>query len=314
MKRALVVGSVAFDVIFDIHGQIKNNIVIEGGKAGRQNLMFTAKVKQQHYGGAGANIAYGLGLLGVKPILFASVGKDFKPDFHKHLRKNGVDVRVHTEKKNWTAAFYGMSDEAREQIGVWQPNAHDLLESISITDTLDKKTLKSVGVALFHGKPSIPLRHMTDIRKILGKNVTIIFDPGQNMALYDKETFEKCLALADIFISNDVELGQALAILKCSRDEMFNFGIKAIIETKGEDGSVIYEAGKKIVIPARKPKQVVETTGAGDAYRAGLIYGLLEGLDLAGACRIGSYLGSKNVETIGGQAYEVSSKEVKVSL
>lgn len=310
MKKALVIGSVAFDVIFDVHGQIKNNIVIENGKAGRQNLMFTAKAKQQHYGGAGANIAYGLGLLGVKPILFASAGKDFKPDFHKHLKANGVDVRVHIEKKNWTAVYYGMSDEAREQIGVWQPNAHELLDAVSIVEHLDKKTLKSVSVALVHGKPSIPLRHMKDLRKILGKNVTIIFDPGQNMAMYGRDEFEKCLSLADIFIANDVELGQALTILKCTRDEVFKFGIKAIVETKGEEGSAIYEVGKVIPIPARKPLRVMETTGAGDAYRAGLMYGLLLDLDLAGACRIGSYLGSKNVETFGGQMYSISKSVI----
>lgn len=308
--RALVVGSIAYDVIFDIHGKIKDSISIENGKAGKQNLMFSAKVKQQHYGGAGANIAYGLGLLGVKPILFSSVGKDFKPDFHKHLKSHGVDVRVRIEKKNWTATFYGMSDDVREQIGVWQPNAHDMLDAISITDTLDKKTLKNVSVAIFHGKPSIPLKHMRDIRKLLGKNVTIIFDPGQNMALYNKDTFEKCLSFADIFIANDIELRQALALVNCSKETLFEFGVKAIIETKGEDGSVIHEEGKTTPIPPRKAKRVVETTGAGDAYRAGLMYGLLEGLDLAGACRIGSFLGSKNVETLGGQAYTVSRKEV----
>ena len=312
MKRALIVGSVAYDVIFDIHGKIKDSIAIEGGKAGKQNLMFTAKVKQQHYGGAGANIAYGLGLLGVKPILFSSVGKDFKPDFHKHLKSHGVDVRVHTENKNWTATFYGMSDDAREQIGVWQPNAHERLDTVSITDTIDKKTLKNVSVALVHGKPSIPLKHMSDIRKIMGKNVTIIFDPGQNMSLYSKDVFEKCLTLSDIYIVNDIELKQSLTILKCDLKDIFKFGIKAIVETKGEDGSVIYEAGKSTPIPARKVKRVVETTGAGDAYRAGLIYGLLEGLDLSGACRIGSYLGSKNVETLGGQAYIVHPKELKL--
>ncbi|KKU68564.1 MAG: PfkB domain protein [Parcubacteria group bacterium GW2011_GWA2_47_16] len=309
-KRALVVGSVAFDVIFDIHGKIKDSIAIEGGKAGKQNLMFTAKIKQQHYGGAGANIAYGLGLLGVKPILFSSVGKDFKPDFHKHLKSHGVDVRVHTENKNWTATFYGMSDDAREQIGVWQPNAHDLLDTVSITDTVDKKTLKNVTVALIHGKPSIPLKHMGDIRKILGRNVTIIFDPGQNMSLYSKDVFEKCLALSDIYIVNDIELKQSLTILKCDVKDIFKFGIKSIIETKGEAGSVIYENGKTTSIPARKVSKVVEATGAGDAYRAGLIYGLLEGADLAAACRIGSYLGAKNVETRGGQAYMVSREEL----
>lgn len=310
--RALVVGSIAYDVIFDIHGKIKDSIAIENGQAGKQNLMFTAKVKQQHYGGAGANIAYGLGLLGVKPILFSSVGKDFKPDFHKHLKSHGVDVRVHIEKKNWTATFYGMSDDAREQIGVWQPNAHDMLDAISITETLDKKTLKNVSVALFHGKPSIPLKHMRDVRKLLGKNVTIIFDPGQNMALYDRDTFEKCLSFSDIFIANDLELRQAIALLRRTKEEIFTLGPRAIIETKGEDGSILYEKEKTTVIPARKPVRVVETTGAGDAYRAGLMYGLLEGLDLAGACRIGSFLGSKNVETLGGQAYTVNNKELKV--
>ncbi|MEK7575348.1 MAG: PfkB family carbohydrate kinase [Patescibacteria group bacterium] len=310
-KRALVIGSVAYDVIFDIHGQIKNNIVVEGGKAGRQNLMFTAKMKQQHYGGAGANIVYGLGQLGVKPILFSSVGQDFKPHFHAHLKKNGVDIRVHTEKKNWTATYYGMSDEVKEQIGVWQPNAHDLLDTVSVADHLDKKTLKNVSVALVHGKPSIPLRHMSEIRKILGKSVSIIFDPGQNMALYEKEVFEKCLAFADIFIVNDVELGQALKILRCKKDDIFTFGVKAIIETKGADGSVIFEKGKATAIPVRKPSQLIETTGAGDAYRAGLMYGLLEGLDLARSARIGSYLGSKSVETLGAQTYRVSQKDLK---
>lgn len=313
-NRALVVGSVAYDVIFDIHGQIKNNIVVEAGKAGRQNLMFTAKTKQQHYGGAGANIAYGLGLLGVKPILFSSVGKDFKPDFHKHLKSHGVDVRVHIEKKNWTATFYGMSDDVREQIGVWQPNAHDMLDSVSIADTLDKKTLQSVSVAIFHGQPSVPLRHMRDVRKILGKNVTIIFDPGQNMTLYDKTALETCLSFADILILNDVEFSQALKILHCQREDIFKFGPRTIIETKGEEGSVVYEWGKITSIPARKVSKVVEATGAGDAYRAGLIYGLLEGVDLASACRIGAYLGAKNVETRGGQNYTLNTRELDAAL
>ncbi|MSU55659.1 MAG: carbohydrate kinase family protein [Candidatus Taylorbacteria bacterium] len=312
MKRALIVGSVAFDVIFDIHGQIKNNIVIENGKAGKQNLMFTAKTKQQHYGGVGANVAYGLGLLGVKPILFSSVGKDFYPDFHKHLKSNGVDVRVHIEKKNWTATFYGMSDDAREQIGVWQPNAHDFLDTVSVTETIDKKTLKNVSVALFHGKPSVPLKHMREIRKILGKNVQIIFDPGQDLSFYSKDDLEKSLALSDIFIVNDVEFKQALALSRSNLDGLLKFNVKVVIETKGGDGSVIHEAGKSTPVQARKPRRVVETTGAGDAYRAGLIYGLLEGLDLPGACRIGSYLGSKNVETFGGQAYMVSRGDLKL--
>lgn len=310
-RRALVVGSVAFDVLFGVHGTIRDRIVLKNGKLGRQNLMFTAGAKERRFGGTGANIAYGLGILGAKPILFASVGQDFKHEFKSHLENHGVITHVHEEKNDWTATFYGMSDEAKEQIGVWQPNAHLKLGEIPIVKKLGKEVLADVAVAIFTGAPSVIYRHMQDVRKISGKNVRIIFDPGKMMTTpEDEKRLKDGLALADIFIVNDVELHQAEKLLKRSTAGILKLGPKAIIETKGADGSVIYEAGKTIHILARKPKRVVETTGAGDAYRAGLIYGLLEGLDLAGACRIGSYLGSKNVETLGGQAYTVSRGEV----
>ena len=309
-KKVLVVGSIAFDVIFDIHGKIKDSIVIEGGKAGRQNLMFTSKVKQERYGGTGANIAYGLGLLGVKPILFGSVGKDFRPHFYSHLESHGVDIRVHIEKNDWTAAFVGLSDELKEQIGLWQPNAHDFLETISITDTLDKKTLREVSVAIFCGKPSIALRHMRDVRKIVGKKPQIIFDPGQMITFYDIGALRESLSFSNIFIANDVELAQARKILNCSTKDFFNFGPHTIIETRGEKGSVIYDKKNETIIIVVVPAKVVETTGAGDAYRAGLIHGLLKGFSLKRSCEVGSYMGAKSVESYGAQTYKILKQDI----
>jgi len=310
--RALVVGSVAYDVIFDIHGKINDSIVIENGKLGRQNLMFTAKAKQQHYGGTGGNIAYGLGLLGAKPILFSAAGRDFKPHFHEHLKSHGVDVKVSVDESNWTAAFYGMSDDSREQIGVWQPNAHNNLETLNIADSLDKKSFKDVSVAIFSGQPTVALRHMKSVRKILGKKVTTIFDPGQVVQFYDKKMLSEGLKLSDIFIANDVEIKRACDTLGCSVEEILKYGPRVVIETKGDLGSVLYQSGKKILILAVKPGQIVETTGAGDAYRAGLMYGILNGLDLSESCRIGSILGARNVETVGGQMYQITPKDLKV--
>ena len=278
MKRALVVGSVAFDVLFGVHGTIRDRIVLKNGKLGRQNLMFTAGAKERRFGGTGANIAYGLGLLGAEPILFASAGDDFKHEFEGHLKKSGVMSHVHVEKNAWTATFYGMSDAVNEQIGVWQPNAHLTLQNISITEKLGRKVLNDVSVAIFSGAPSINLRHMKDVRKILGEKVCIIFDPGKMISSpEDVRCVKEGLALTDVFTLNDVELHQAEKLLKRSASGILKLGPKAIIETKGEDGSVIHEKGKTTSIPARKAKRVVETTGAGDAYRAGLMYGLLEG-------------------------------------
>ncbi len=308
-NRALVVGSVAFDVLFDVHGTIHDRIVIKKGKLGKQNLMFTARDKNERYGGVGANIAYGLGLLGAKPILFASAGKDFKHGFEKHLRKYGVDARVHVEKDAWTAVFYGMSDESREQIGVWQSNAHDMLGKISIVEKLGAKNLKDVTVAIFSGAPATNYNHIKAVRKLLGKHVRIILDPGKMILSGDKTVLKDCLRLSNIFIVNDTELHQTQTLLGCSADGIVRLGPSDVIETKGGEGSIIHESGKTTRVSAFKPKRVVETTGAGDAYRAGLMYGLLQGLDLPAACRIGSYLGAKNVETRGGQMYRVKSGE-----
>ena len=314
MKKALVVGSVAFDMIFGIHGKIQDEILVEkDGTLGRQNLMFTAKTREHFWGGTGGNIAYGLGLLNTNPLLFSLAGKDFDGSgFGPHLKAVSVDSRVVIDKKSWTAIFYGMSDELGQQIGVYQPNAYEGIDAIPLSKTLSKRDLASVGVAIFSaGTGKSIYRHMKELRGRLGKNVIIIFDPGQVISIfYDKKLLEATLKLADIFIGNEVECKQMQTILGYGHEKLLDRGLRAIIETKGETGSVIYEKGKTTSIPARKVSKVVEATGAGDAYRAGLIYGLLEGADLAAACRIGSYLGAKNVETRGGQAYMVSRKEL----
>ncbi len=315
-KRPLVVGSVAFDILFDVHGTIRERISITDGKLGKQNLMFTAQDKVMRHGGMGGNIAYGLGLLGARPILFGSVGKDFKNEYEAHLVRRGVEPGVHVEENAFTATYYGMSDTAKEQIGVWQPNAHDKLEVLSVEKHLGRKVLEEVSVAIVSGKPEITLRYMSEIRKILGKKVKIIFDPGQAVLFYDKSKLKKCLKLADVVIVNDAECAALLKIADCSIDEILKkMGPGALIETKGGKGSVLYEKGfQQNSVPAVKPKRVVETTGAGDAYRAGLMYGMLNGLPLAQACQIGAILGAKNVETLGGQAYEINPNDLKSHL
>ncbi|MBU6390300.1 hypothetical protein KGQ31_01995 [Patescibacteria group bacterium] len=311
MNRPLVVGSVAFDIVFDVHGTINERIVLQNGKLGRQNLMFTAKERQEFFGGTGANIAYGLGLLHAHPILFSAVGRDFAPHFQKHLESNGVEPRVHVEKDNRTAAFYGFSDEQKEQIGVWHANAHDSLERISIVDTFGKKTLSDVSVAIFSGAPTVTLRHMKAARGLLGKKVKIIFDPGQMILFYSKKQLKQALSLADIFIVNDVELRQALGTLEGTVKDIFPRGPKAVIETRGASGSVLHEPNGATKIAAVKPRKVAEVTGAGDAYRAGLMYGLLRGKTLSEACRIGAILGARSVETAGGQTYKLSREEIQ---
>ncbi|MDO8620297.1 MAG: PfkB family carbohydrate kinase [bacterium] len=317
--RALIVGSVAFDLIFGIHGKIQDEILVEkDGKLGRQNLMFTAKSREHFFGGTGGNIAYGLGLLKQKPLLFSLAGQDFDlparnrtqaggSGFLSHLEKAGVDSRVVVDEKGWTATFYGMSDELGQQIGVYQPNAYEKVHTVPLSKTVLATDFKNIGVAIFSAGTGMSiLRHMKETREKCGKDTLIIFDPGQVISIfYDKTLLEQTLALADIFIGNEVEIKQLQTILGYSIEKVLEKGMRAVIETLGEKGSVIYEDGKTTRVNAVKAKKVVEATGAGDAYRAGMIAQLLQGKNLKDACTFGAKIASLSVGSRGGQNYRI---------
>lgn len=307
--RALVVGSVAFDLIFGIHGKIQDEILVEkDGKLGRQNLMFTAKSREHFFGGTGGNIAYGLGLLKQKPLLFSLAGQDFEGSgFLPHLKKADVDSRVVVDEKGWTATFYGMSDELGQQIGVYQPNAYEKVHTIPLSKTISPKDFNHIGVAIFSAGTGMSiLRHMKETREKCGKDTLIIFDPGQVISIfYDKTLLEQTLALADIFIGNEVEIKQLQTILGYSIEKVLEKGVRAVIETLGEKGSVIYEDGKTTRVKAVTVKKMVEATGAGDAYRAGMIAKLLEGKNLKEACEFGAKIASLSVGSRGGQNYSI---------
>jgi len=305
-KRALVVGSVAFDILFDIHGRIQDEILIQNGKLGRQNLMFTAKEKKQFFGGTAGNISYGLGLLKTKPLLFSVVGKDFDAEYAPHLKKTGVETRMVKAKEGFCATFYGMNDKLGQQIGVYQPNAYTQADTTSLFSSLTKKELTDVTIAIFSaGTEKSIYKNMSELRKLRGDAVQIIFDPGQVLSIfYDKKSLERTLALADICIGNEVEIEQLQSILGYKIERILEGRISAVIRTLGAKGSFAYTKENTLTIKPIKPKRVVETTGAGDAYRAGLIAGLLQGKTLEVSCALGAKMGSRSVETLGAQTYQ----------
>ncbi|MEO8637748.1 MAG: PfkB family carbohydrate kinase [Candidatus Taylorbacteria bacterium] len=305
-NKILVVGSVAFDVIFELTSAIREQVSVEGGKAGKQNLMFTAKGKEQFFGGTAGNISYGLGILGAKPLLFSVAGKDFAQDYEKHLRKVGVDVKVKIISEGWTGVYYGMTDTLGEQVGVWQPNAYgEHIGKTHLEATINSDELKEVEVAIFSpGTPESTLMHMKEFRE-LNKKARMIFDPGQSlMALYHKSQFAQALKIADIFISNDIEILHAKNHFGFALEETLREG-KVVIETKGERGSIIFQDGKEpSLIPVFKPKKMVDPTGAGDAYRAGLLFGLSQGLSLRESAISGAKVATRCIEKRGAQGYK----------
>ena len=122
-SKILVSGSVVIDSIFSIKGSIRDCINIVDGKLGTQNFSFSSDEKKEYPGGCAGNICYGLALLGEKPLMTSIVGQDFDSKFKKYYENLGINLRLFTDKDGYTATFYGMTDEIKEQIGVFQGNA-----------------------------------------------------------------------------------------------------------------------------------------------------------------------------------------------
>lgn len=306
-KTALVVGTVAYDILFPIQGDIRKEIPLQNGKLRSVNMSFLARKSQYYYGGTAGNIAYGLGIQGFKPIMFSAVGKDFEKDFQKHLEKHGVICKpIIGPKDSETPKCFQISDDLHQQITIFQVNYYgDKVDNMLLSETISKEELKKVKIAIFSPGNNLSTLNNTQEFRRINTEATVIFDPGMNVTTFSKEDIIECTSFSNILISNDVEILRIQKVHKLSIKDLLEIGLEYVIETKGEKGSTIHSLKEKVNIPIVKPRRVVETTGAGDAYRAGLIAGLLNGEDIKASCKLGAQIGSKCVEEYGGQGYKI---------
>lgn len=306
--KVLVSGSLVFDTIFSLDSPIGEQVVINAGKVSKQNFMFTAKEKQVYFGGTAGNICYGLSKLNKQPIIVSVVGKDFD-EYQKHLKHHKVIDRIFKDEKSYTSTFYAMSDPKQEQIGIFQGGAYyKNVDDLSLTRLLKTTDWNKISIGIFSaGTAKSITNQIKEFKKNKSKDAISFFDPGQVLvSQFTINLIKECLKNSDIFIANDVEFSHLQNKFGISADDLFSFGLKFAIETKGGDGSVLYQPNKKpTLVKAFKVKKVIDPTGAGDAYRAGLITGMLEGKNLVESMRLGSKLGALCVKTLGGQTYNI---------
>ena len=306
-KKALLVGSVVYDALFDLTTPINDQIRIVDGKPGWQNLMFAAKSKQVYFGGPAGNIAYGLSLLKQKSILASVAGKDFV-EYAAHLRHLSIDSRVVIIPQGHTATFYGMTDTNKQQMGVFQPNSyHAELPKFPVSKLVKKNDWKNISVGIFSpGTAASIIRDMKEFKMCAPKNAIAIFDPGQMLAIdFTKKTFTEAVRHADMLIINETEAHFFKTKFNFSLEQLWKLGLKQCIVTLGSEGSVLHTPTDRVAIKAYKAKNVIDPTGAGDAYRAGLIHGILQGKSFPDAMDIGARLGAQCVACKGGQTYKV---------
>lgn len=295
----LICGSIAFDSIMVFHDRFRNHILPE--QLHILNVSFFVPEMRREFGGCAGNIAYNLKLLGGEPLIMATVGDDAAPYFNR-LESLGLS-RAHVTQVpgSFTAQAFITTDLDDNQITAFHPGAmvHSHLNKV------EQATGVKLGIVSPDGRDGM-LEHC---RQFADAKIPFIFDPGQGLPMFNGEELLTCLKLADYCTVNDYE-----ARLLCERTgrsiESLAGEVKALIVTLGGEGSEIHTAGRKINIPSAAPTGVEDPTGCGDAYRAGLLYGIEQGMDLEQSGRLASLMGAIKIASRGGQNHAPSREEI----
>jgi adenosine kinase len=299
-KAALICGSVAYDTILVFPDQFKSHILPD--KLHILNVAFLVPEMRREYGGCAANIAYGLRLLGDTALPMATVGHDFGP-YRDRMQSKGISLEhIKVIDEAFTAQAFITTDLDDNQITAFHPGAMQYAHLNKVSDVRQKVAL---GIIAPDGRQAM-LDHAD---QFAAAGVPFIFDPGQGLPMFTGAELEHFIERATWMAVNDYEWGlvqqkTGLTPAKIAAQ------LQALIVTRGAEGSVIHTKDRTLNIPCAKPEAVVDPTGCGDAYRAGLIHGLLRGLDWEITGRLASLMGALKIESRGPQNHEFTRPEL----
>ncbi|MDI1232413.1 MAG: carbohydrate kinase family protein [Methylobacter sp.] len=287
---ALICGSMAYDTIMVFHDKFKHHILPE--KIHILNVSFLVPVMRREFGGCAGNIAYNLKLLNEEPLIMATVGHDFEP-YAQWLAQNQLSSEfIQILDNHYTGQAYITTDEEANQITAFHPGA---MNSSHLNSVPTDRQI-SIGIVSPDGKEGMQL-HAEQFAEL---DIPFIFDPGQGMPMFNGEELLKFIDQATWVTLNDYESELMQERTGLSLEQMAE-RVDALIITLGAQGSQIYTHGECITIPAAKPKAILDPTGCGDAYRAGLLYGLMNELDWETTGRVASLMGAIKIEHNGTQ-------------
>jgi adenosine kinase len=286
----LICGSIAYDTIMVFRDQFKNHILPD--KLHILNVAFLVPDMRREFGGCAGNIAYNLKMLGGDPLIMATVGDDHAP-YTARLDQLGL-ARTHVREARgtFTAQAFITTDLDDNQIIAFHPGAMNCSHENHVHDARGV----TLGIVAPDGRDGM-LQHA---REFHDAGIPFIFDPGQGLPMFNGEELAHFIGLADYVTVNDYEAELLQARTGKSLEQLAK-QVKALIVTLGAKGSVIHAGGKRYDIPSVKPEAVLDPTGCGDAYRAGLLYGITNGMDWAVTGRLASLIGALKIAQRGPQ-------------
>ena len=296
---ALICGSVAYDTIMVFEDRFRNHILPD--RLHMLSVSFQVPQLRREFGGCAGNIAYNLKLLGGNPLPMATAGKDFDP-YARWMDECGVDhrhvTRIDTE---YTAQAFITTDLDDNQITAFHPGA---MNSAHLNDVRETSGV-TIGIVAPDGREAM-IEHASQFAEC---GIPFIFDLGQGMPLFDGDDLRRFIDLATWLTFNDYEwevvrertgLDAAAVASK----------VEALIVTRGARGSVVHTRGATIEIPPARTSGAVDPTGCGDAYRAGILHGLMNDLDWETTGRLASLMGALKIERHGTQNHRCTRAEI----
>jgi len=295
----IVSGSLAYDRIMNFPGYFADHILPE--KIHVLNVAFTVNGMKEKFGGTAGNIAYALSLMGEKPEISATIGSDYHRYFD-WLKKNDLSTEgIKIIKEEFTASAYITTDLSDNQITGFNPGAMKFSSCLDFEHIEPKKTM----IIISPGNLGDMINYSQSCKV---KGIDYIFDPGQSIPMLSAKDLSQAIEGCRILICNDYELELIMNKTGLNKRALLERA-GAVIVTLGESGSRIITPAGEITMPVVKARKVEDPTGAGDSYRGGLISGLVRGMDIEDAARIGCVCASFTVECYGTQDYRFSKEE-----
>ena len=298
---ALICGSMAYDTIMVFHDKFKHHILPE--KIHILNVCFLVPVMRREFGGCAGNISYNLKLLKEEPLIMATVGHDFEP-YAKWLNQHHISGQfIRSLDNEYTGQAYITTDEDGNQITAFHPGAMNFSHLNHVPTVANSVR---IGIVSPDGKEGM----QQHAQQFFDLEIPFIFDPGQGLPMFDGAELLTLIDQATWLTLNDYEAEMMQERTGLSLDALAQ-KVDALIVTQGGEGSTIYAKGEKIHIPVAPVSTLADPTGCGDAYRAGLLYGLLNNLDWNVTGRIASLMGAMKIEHHGTQNHTFTLEQFK---
>ena len=298
-KTTLICGSLAFDKIMQYNGRFGETLLAD--QLHKVNVSFLVPTLRTEYGGCSANIAYNLKMLGGDPLIMATIGQD-GGEYLERFDQLGISTRaIRKIEHSYTAQCFVTADLDNNQINAFHPGAMQFSHENNVADVGPLR----VAIIAPDGREGM-IKHARDCA---AQKVPFMFDPGQQLPMFSGAELIEFINEATYLTANDYEFEMLMDRTGLSLTDIAG-RLDALIVTRGEKGSEIYAGGERHEIPCVKAATVVDPTGCGDAYRAGLLFGIVNGHDWPTTGRLASLMGAIKIGHQGGQNHSATAQEI----